>query len=251
MITGGTRGIGRGIAELLADNSYDIAVAGRTEPDKEHGIIAACLEKGVKAIFIQADIGNTDDRARIIKTIRQKFDRLDILVNNAGVAPEVRSDILTATEASYDRVMNINLKGSYFLTQIAANWMIEQRSAHQERHLAIINISSISAYTSSPFRGEYCISKAGMDMMTRLYADRLAEYNIGVYEIRPGIILTDMTSEVKEKYDKMIEEGLLPIKRWGTPQDVAHVVVAIAEGRFSYSTGEVINVDGGFHLHRL
>jgi NAD(P)-dependent dehydrogenase (short-subunit alcohol dehydrogenase family) len=167
------------------------------------------------------------------------------------VAPSKRLDILEATEESYERVMSINLKGPYFLTQLVANWMIEQKKTNPNRSLRIVNTSSISAYTSSPARGEYCLSKAGVSMMTKLYADRLAEYGIGVFEVRPGIIATDMTSVVKEKYDKLIAEGLTPIKRWGRPDDVAKAVGAIAEGRLDFCTGQVINVDGGFHLRRL
>jgi len=174
-----------------------------------------------------------------------------MLVNNAGVAPSTRMDLLEATEESFDRVMGINLKGPYFLTQQIANWMIEQKKAHPERTFRIVSTGSISSYTSSPARGEYCVSKAGISMMTKLYADRLAEYGIGVFEISPGIIATDMTSVVKDKYDKLIAEGLTPIKRWGQPEDIGKAVGAIAEGRLDFSTGQVINVDGGFHLRRL
>jgi NAD(P)-dependent dehydrogenase (short-subunit alcohol dehydrogenase family) len=174
-----------------------------------------------------------------------------MLVNNAGAAPLKRMDILQATEESFDRVVGINLRGPYFLTQLVANWMVEQRKQAPQRPLRIVNIGSISAYTSSPSRGEYCISKAGVAMMTKLYADRLAEYDIGVFEISGGIIETDMTRVVKEKYDKLIAEGLTPIRRWGQPTDLAKVVGAIAEGRLDFSTGTVINVDGGFHLRRL
>ncbi len=174
-----------------------------------------------------------------------------MLVNNAGVAPANRADILEATEASFERVVSINLKGPYFLTQTVANWMIRQKESHPDRNFRIVNTSSISAYTSSPGRGEYCISKAGVSMMTKLYADRLAEYGVGVFEIRPGVIATDMTSVVRDKYDKLIAQGLTPIKRWGQPEDVAGAVGAIAEGRLDFSTGQVINVDGGFHLKRL
>jgi NAD(P)-dependent dehydrogenase (short-subunit alcohol dehydrogenase family) len=174
-----------------------------------------------------------------------------MLVNNAGVAPAQRADILVATEESFERVVSINLKGPYFLTQTVANWMIRQKESHPDRNCRIVNTSSISAYTSSPGRGEYCISKAGVSMMTKLYADRLAEYGIGVFEIRPGIIATDMTSVVKDKYDKLIAEGLTPIKRWGQPEDIARALGAIAEGRLDFSTGQVINADGGFHLPRL
>jgi NAD(P)-dependent dehydrogenase (short-subunit alcohol dehydrogenase family) len=174
-----------------------------------------------------------------------------MLVNNAGIAPPKRVDILEATEQSFDRVMEVNLKGPYFLTQLAANWMVRQKTDHPERSFRIVNISSISAYTSSTSRGEYCLSKAGVAMMTKLYADRLAEYGIGVFEIRPGIIATDMTSPVKEKYDKLISDGLTPIKRWGQPEDVAKAIRAIAQGLFDFSTGQVLDVDGGFHLRRL
>jgi len=177
--------------------------------------------------------------------------RIDLLVNNAGVSPKVRMDILEVTEESYDRVMTINLKGPFFLTQLVANWMIELKKFRNELEPKIVNISSISAYTSSTSRGEYCISKAGVSMMTKLYADRLSEYGVNVYEIRPGIIFTPMTEPVKEKYDKLISEGITPIKRWGTPEDVAKAVVAIAKGYFPFSTGEVFNVDGGFHIRRL
>ena len=172
-------------------------------------------------------------------------------MNNAGVAPEVRADILEATEESFDRVIAINLRGPYFLTQRVAKHMIEYVQKHPDAQPKIINIGSNSAYTSSTSRGDYCISKAGIGMMTKLYADRLAEYGILVYEIRPGIIATDMTAVVKEKYDRLFAEGITPIRRWGTPEDVAKAVVALAEGALPYSTGEVINVDGGFHLHRL
>lgn len=180
--------------------------------------------------------------------------RLDLLVNNAGVAPEVRADILDATEESFDRVLNINVKGPYFLTQLAARWMIEQvRSANADGVISpkIVTISSISAYTASANRGDYCVAKAALSMLTPLYASRLADFGIQVFEIRPGIVATDMTEPVKEKYDKLIGEGLTPMKRWGTPEDIGKAVAAIAQGLLPFSTGEVINVDGGFHLRRL
>ena len=172
-------------------------------------------------------------------------------MNNAGVAPDKRLDLLEATEESFDRLIRINLKGPYFLTQLAANWMIGEKKKDESFTPMIVNIASISSYTSSPGRGEYCISKAGISMMTALYADRLSEYGINVYEIRPGIIKTDMTAPVEKKYDKLIAEGLTPIKRWGSPEDVGRAVCAIARGDLCFSTGEVINVDGGFHLKRL
>jgi NAD(P)-dependent dehydrogenase (short-subunit alcohol dehydrogenase family) len=190
----------------------------------------------------------------LIVFTKRTLGRLDLLVNNAGVAPEVRADILEATEESFDRLININAKGPYFLTQLTAKLMIEQsRTAAPPATFQpkIITISSVSAYTASVNRGDYCISKAALSMLTPLYASRLAEHGIGVYEIRPGLIKTDMTGPVKEKYDKLIEKGLTPIKRWGTPEDVGKAVAAIAQDLLPFSTGEVINVDGGFHLRRL
>jgi 3-oxoacyl-[acyl-carrier protein] reductase len=201
--------------------------------------------------MLRGDIGSEADRVNLVAVARARFGRCDLLVNNAGVPPLKRMDILEATEESFDRVLRINLKGPYFLTQLVANWMIEQKRQFPDRNFRIVNNGSISAYTSSIARGEYCVSKAGISMMTMLYADRLAEYGIGVFEIRPGIIATDMTEPVKGKYDKMIAEGITPIKRWGQPEDVANAVGAIAEGRLDFSTGQVINVDGGFHLRRL
>ncbi len=249
LVTGSARGIGLGIAEQLAQNGLNIVVD--DIPPEADKTILHLTNLGAEALYVQADISSADERKKLLQKIKERFGRLDLLVNNAGVAPKVRMDLLQATEESWDRVMTINLKGPYFLTQLVANWMIEQKKQYPDRDYRIVNISSNSAYTSSPSRGEYCLSKAGVSMMTKLYADRLAEYNIGVYEIRPGIIATDMTSVVKEKYDTLINNGLLPIKRWGLPQDIGKAVLAIAKGYLGYSTGEVINVDGGFHLHRL
>jgi NAD(P)-dependent dehydrogenase (short-subunit alcohol dehydrogenase family) len=187
----------------------------------------------------------------MLSTIEDRFGRLHLLVNNAGVAPRVRADILDATEESYDRVMDINLKGPYFLTQAVANWMIEQRKRNPAYKGCIINISSISATTASPSRGEYCISKAGISMATKLWAVRLGEFDIPVYEVRPGIILTDMTEPVKVKYDRLIADGLLVQSRWGLPSDVGKAAAMLACGDLPYSTGQVIVVDGGFSLARL
>ncbi len=258
IVTGGSRGIGRGIALELANLGYDITIAhfdfdSQGKPDEKKGLETQKEIKtlGAKCEVMRADVSNPKDRAALVNLAKSKFGRCNLLVNNAGVAPSKRMDILEATEESYDRVMTINLKGPYFLTQMVANWMIEQKKANPNANFRIVNTSSISAYTSSPARGEYCVSKAGISMMTMLYADRLAEFGIGVFELRPGIIATDMTSVVKEKYDKLIGEGLTPIKRWGQPEDVAKAVGAIAEGRLDFSTGQVINVDGGFHLRRL
>jgi 3-oxoacyl-[acyl-carrier protein] reductase len=258
IVTGASRGIGKGIAKELASLGYDLVInhfdftaEGKPDESKAAQTQKEIKELGVACESLRGDISKPKDRSELVALARDKFGRCDMLVNNAGVAPSKRMDILEATEESFDRVLGINLKGPYFLTQLVANWMIEQKKTHPERAFRIVSTSSISAYTSSPARGEYCVSKAGVSMMTTLYADRLAEYGIGVFEIRPGIIATDMTSVVKDKYDKMIAEGLTPIKRWGQPEDIARAVGAIAEGRLDFSTGQVINVDGGFHLRRL
>ncbi len=249
IVTGAGRGIGRAVAVGLASLGYDLVV-NRVRPDvprtvEEVEVLDARCE------FVPGDVSDAVYRARLVDVTKEKFGRCDMLVNNAGVAPLKRLDILEATEESFDRVLGINLKGPYFLTQLVANWMVQQRKEHPDRPLRIVNIGSISSYTSSPSRGEYCVSKAGISMMTKLYADRLAEYNIGVFEVRPGIIATDMTSTVRDKYDRMIAEGLTPIRRWGQPEDVAKAVGAVAEGRLDFCTGQIINVDGGFHLRRL
>ncbi len=249
IVTGASRGIGRSVALELASLGYNLVV--NRAQDEPPDVLEEAGAVGARCEFVPGSIAETATRQRIIELTRTQFGRCDLLVNNAGTAPVKRLDILEATEESFDRVLGINLKGPYFLTQLVANWMIEQRKEHPERPLRIVNIGSISAYTSSPSRGEYCISKAGIAMMTKLYADRLAEYEIGVFEISPGIIETDMTRAAKDKYDKLIAEGLTPIRRWGKPGDVAKAVGAVAEGRLDFSTGSVINVDGGFHLRRL
>ncbi len=258
IITGGSRGIGKGIAVELAKLGYDIVISHydfdeNGNPDESRGVqTKKDIELlGAKCEVLRADVSNAEDRKKLLELTKEKFGRCNILCNNAGVAPSKRLDLLEATEDSFDRVMNINLKGPYFLTQAVANWMIEQQKEDPGAGYRIVNTSSISAYTSSPARGEYCVSKAGVSMMTALYADRLAEYGIGVFEIRPGIIKTDMTRVVTAKYDKLIAEGLTPIKRWGLPEDIGKAVAAIAEGKLDFCTGQVINVDGGFHLRRL
>ena len=258
IVTGASRGIGKAIAIKLAALGYDLLISSRGlgadgKPDDSVALQARSQieQAGTKCEVIRSDVSNAEDRVKLVEFAKSNFGRCDMLVNNAGVAPDKRNDILEADEQSYDRVMNINLKGPYFLTQLVANWMIEQKRQFSGRAFRIVTISSLSAYTSSPGRGQYCISKAGLSMMTKLYADRLAEYDIGVFEIRPGIIATDMTKIVTDKYDKLIAEGLLPTKRWGQPEDVAQAVSAIAEGKLDYSTGQAIDVDGGFHLRRL
>ena len=251
IVTGGSRGIGKGIALKLAELGYNIVINYVSNKEAAEETKKQIFSLNAECAAQQGDISSNRDRQAIKAMAQDTFGRCDLLVNNAGVAPLARADILEATEESFERVLNINLKGPYFLTQSIANWMIEQKKRFPDRTFRIINISSISAYTSSPYRGEYCVSKAGISMMTALYADRLAEYGIVVFEARPGIIATDMTSTVKEKYDKLIAEGLTPIKRWGKPEDVGNAVAAIAEGRLDFCTGQVINVDGGFHLKRL
>jgi 3-oxoacyl-[acyl-carrier protein] reductase len=258
MVTGGSRGIGRGIALELARLGYDLLIAHfdfneQGQPDGSNALETQKLagDLGARCEIQRADISKGEDRRTLVELAKSKFGRCHMLVNNAGVAPTQRRDLLEATEESFDRVLTINLKGPYFLTQLVANWMIEQKRQTDAGAYRIVNTSSISAYTSSPARGEYCISKAGISMMTALYADRLAEFGIGVFEVRPGIIKTDMTKVVTEKYDKMIAAGLTPIQRWGFPEDVGRAVGAIAEGRLDFCTGQVINVDGGFHLRRL
>lgn len=235
----------------LAENGFDTMINDILDEDQVRPRLEKIQALGRVGVFCKADVSKSADRAKILQHLKDKFGRVDLLVNNAGVAPLTRMDILEATEESFDRVMSINLRGPYFLTQLIANWMIELKKRNNALNPKIVNISSNSAYTSSPSRGEYCVSKAGVSMMTKLYADRLSEYGINVYEIRPGIVMTDMTAPVKAKYDKLIAEGITPIKRWGTPEDVARAVVAIAKDHLLFSTGEVINVDGGFHLRRL
>jgi 3-oxoacyl-[acyl-carrier protein] reductase len=257
IVTGASRGIGKAIAKELAEMGYDVIINYFDFKDGQPNDSAAkqtqqeIITAGAQCEILRGDVSSSEDRQKLVTFTKERFARCDMLINNAGVAPSKRMDILEATENSYDRVMNINLKGPYFLTQLVANWMIDQKKENSNRNYRICNTSSLSAYTSSPARGEYCLSKAGVSMMTKLYADRLAEYGIGVFEIRPGIIITDMTNVVKDKYDKLIAEGLTPTKRWGQPEDIAKAIGAIAEGRLDFSTGQVLNVDGGFHLRRL
>ena len=261
LITGASRGIGRGIALELARLGHDLVInyAGNrqaAQQTREDCVARAqTCGKTIRAEVCQADISRGADRQKLIDFARQAFARLDLLVNNAGVAPNVRADILEAGEESFDRLIAINVKGPYFLTQLAARWMIEQCSrdevAAADGRPKIVTISSISAYTASTNRGDYCVAKAALSMLTPLFAARLAEHGINVYEIRPGLIATDMTGPVRDKYDQLIANGLTPLKRWGAPEDIGKAVAAIAQDLLPFSTGEVINVDGGFHLRRL
>jgi 3-oxoacyl-[acyl-carrier protein] reductase len=248
IVTGGSRGIGRGIATALANVGYDVVVNYARNAAAAEEVKRDIESAGAaRTLLVQADISASADRTKLVDETLHGFGRIDLLVNNAGVAPDVRADILDASEESFDRLISVNLKGPYFLTQRVAREMIRQQTAGK-----IVTISSISAYTASTNRGDYCIAKAGLAMMTKLYAARLAEHGINVYEIRPGVVETDMTGPVKARYDKLIfEQDLTPLHRWGQPHDVAQAVVAIASDLLPFSTGEVINVDGGFHLRRL
>lgn len=253
LITGGTRGIGLGIAAKLAEAGMAVAVVGTREPEQEQvrEAVRRLEQAGNPVLYIQGNIAESADRERIVLSCEEHFGKIDVLVNNAGVAPKVRLDILETTEASMDHVLGINLKGTFFLTQLVAKRMVAWQDAGLLSTPRIITISSLSAYATSLNRAEYCLSKAALAMMTQLFAERLAEHGIYVYEIRPGIIATDMTAGVKDKYDALIGGGLTPIRRWGQPEDVAGAVLAMCSELFSFSTGEVINVDGGFHIRRL
>jgi 3-oxoacyl-[acyl-carrier protein] reductase len=251
LITGAGRGIGLGIAKRLAADNFDLVVgdihAETAIQDTLHGL----RELGAEVLYCLSDVSDREDRQRMLAEVRARFGRLNVLVNNAGVAPKVRADILEAGEESFERLIRINLQGPYFLTQAVAKWMIAQREEVADFEGCIVNISSISATVASPSRGEYCISKAGVSMATQLWAVRLGEFNIPVYEVRPGIIQTDMTQTVREKYDRLIGEGLTIQKRWGLPEDVGRAVAMLVRGDLPYSTGQVILVDGGVTLQRL
>jgi NAD(P)-dependent dehydrogenase (short-subunit alcohol dehydrogenase family) len=251
LVTGGTRGIGFGVAMSLAHEGLDLAICGV----RDEAAAAESLEKlraaGAGVLYCQCDVGNTEARAAMLARIRSHYGGLHVLVNNAGVAPKERLDILEEKEESFEWVLRTNLQGPFFLTQAVANWMLQQREAAPAFKGCIINVSSVSATMASPNRGEYCISKAGVSMATQLWATRLAEFGIAVYEVRPGITATDMTAGVKEKYDELIANGLVPQLRWGVPEDTGKAVAALTRGDFEYSTGQVIMVDGGLTIARL
>ena len=251
LITGGTRGIGFGIAQCLAKDGFDLAVCGLRDQSALADSMAALRKLGSDVIYVQADVSNRDARRKLLDATQQHFGRLHVLVNNAGVAPKVRADLLESSEESFEAVLKVNLEGPYFLTQAAAKWMIDQKTREPTWRGCIVNVSSISATIASVNRGDYCISKAGVAMATQLWASRLGEFDIPVYEVRPGIIKTDMTAAVTAKYDKLLTEGLAIQSRWGTPEDVGKVVAMLARGDLSYSTGQVVMVDGGMTLQRL
>jgi NAD(P)-dependent dehydrogenase (short-subunit alcohol dehydrogenase family) len=249
IVTGGSRGIGRAIALALAADGFDLVINYAANAQAADEARQLAEQAGAAAITVKADVSSSADRMHLIDRAWERFGRIDLLVNNAGIAPDVRADLLDATEASFDRIIATNLKGPYFLTQLAARAMMSQSGGG--RGCRIVIISSVSAYAASTDRGDYCIAKAGLAMMNKLFALRLADDGINVYEIRPGIIATDMTAPVKEKYDRLIDDGLTPIRRWGRPADVAAAVVAVARDLFPFSTGQIIDVDGGYHLRKL
>ena len=250
-ITGGSRGIGFGCASQLAKLGFNVAINGMRDESAVSEPIEALKALGTDVLYCQGDIGSTDARATMLDKIKGHFGRLNVLVNNAGVAPKERKDILEASEESFDTVVGTNVKGPYFLSQAAAKWMIAQMESAPEQFFTIINVGSISATVVSVNRGEYCVSKAGIAMMSQLFAARLGEFGIPVYEIRPGVIKTDMTSGVTGKYDALIEDGLCVTKRWGFPEDIGKAVGSLSTGQFPYSTGQVIMIDGGLTMPRL
>jgi NAD(P)-dependent dehydrogenase (short-subunit alcohol dehydrogenase family) len=251
IVTGASRGIGRGIAMELASLGYSVVVNFATRPDAAHEVVAEIQTAGGQAMAVQGNVGVDSDRARLVEAALDQFGRLDLLVNNAGITSVGRHDLLEATEESWDTVFDTNLKGPFFLAQRAAKAMIALKQQGRLAGGKIINISSVSAYAVSTKRADYCMTKAAMRMMTWLLAERLAGDAIGVFEICPGVIASDMTAPVQEKYDRLIAEGLWPIRRWGQPEDVARAVAAIVGDYFPFSTGECFNIDGGFHIRRL
>jgi NAD(P)-dependent dehydrogenase (short-subunit alcohol dehydrogenase family) len=251
LITGGSRGIGLGIATELAKARYNLVINGVRSVQSVQPILDGLKMFGVEVKYVQGNISSHSDRKKIFETVVAEFGQLNVLVNNAGIAPRERKDILEATEDIFDEVLDTNLKGPYFLTQLFANHMVEQKKINPDFSCCIINVSSVSATVASVNRGEYCISKAGIAMATKLWAARLGEFDIPVYEIQPGVIKTDMTAGVTEKYDKLFEQGISIQKRWGTPEDVGKVAAAMATGMLPYSTGQVVVVDGGMTVQRL
>lgn len=250
IVTGGSRGIGFAIAKQLGLDGYQVVILATGAAERYEKSWEELRSLGIEYHYVQGSVDQAEDRKRLVAETVEKYGRIDVLVNNAGVAPLERKDILEMTEESFDRVMNINAKGNMFLTQLVAGVMIGQEMEGRKRG-TIVNIGSCSAEVSSTSRGEYCVSKAAVSMMTTLFADRLAEYGILVHEVRPGVIATDMTSAVKEKYDRMLGQGVFPIARWGTPEDVADMVSVLCSDKVLYTTGNYIDVDGGFHIKRL
>jgi len=251
LVTGASRGIGRAVAIHLAQSAYAVGVNYVSSEAAAREVVAEIESSGGSAALLRANVADASDRQAMVDQLVARFGRIDLLVNNAGITSPGRKDLLEATEESWETVLGTNLKGPFFLSQLAATKMIELISSGSISRGTIINVSSISAYSASTNRADYCIAKAGLRMMTQLFATRLAEEHIRVYEVCPGVIESDMTAPVREKYDRLIAEGLSPIRRWGTPDDVARAIVALASEAFPFSTGDCINVDGGFHIRRL
>jgi NAD(P)-dependent dehydrogenase (short-subunit alcohol dehydrogenase family) len=251
LVTGGSRGIGLGVAQHLAKAGFDLVINGRRPESDVKDTISQLTAAGAAVLYCQADVSSREDHAKMLAAIHQRFGRLDALINNAGVAPDVRADILDASPESFDRLVSINLKGPYFLTQSVAKLMVDRRKTDSAFSGKIVFVTSISATVASVNRGDYCISKAGLAMASKLWAVRLAEFGIDVFEVRPGVIATDMTSGVKEKYDTLIAGGLTVQKRWGNPDDIGRAVTMLATGQLTYATGGVLMVDGGLTLERL
>ncbi len=251
IVTGASRGIGQGIAVQLAKVGWQVVINDISPVEKQAETLELVRQVGSDGITVQGDITKVADREALIQKVLEVYGRIDMLVNNAGIGPRIRMDMMEMTEESMREVLEVNLYGTFFLSQLTAKTMMQLIEAGTIEEAKIVNISSISAYTSSTSRAEYCISKAAVSMVTKLFADRLAEESINVYEIRPGIIKTPLTEVVSEKYDRLIAEGITPIKRWGYPEDIGKAIAAIAEGFFPFSTGQVFNVDGGFHIQRL
>ena len=251
LVTGGTRGIGFGIARALATAGWNLVVSGVRPPGEVGDTVRSLEDLGAHVTYIPSDVAVAADRAALVEAVRSRYGALNTLVNNAGRAPRVRADLLDATEESFEELIRTNLQGPYFLTQALARDMVERRAADPTHRAAIVFVTSVSADMASPNRGEYCVSKAGLAMTVKLFAVRLAEYGIPVYEVRPGIIATDMTARVRDTYDARIADGLVPERRWGTPDDVGKVVTALVHGDVAYATGTVVNVDGGLAIPRL
>ncbi|MEZ6114082.1 MAG: 3-ketoacyl-ACP reductase [Pirellulaceae bacterium] len=251
IVTGASRGIGRSIATRLAKDGYAVVVNYASSAAAADEVVREIEAAGGQAVACRASVADAGDRQQLVESALQQFGRIDLLVNNAGITSQGRRDLLEATEESWDVVFDTNLKGPFFLSQLVAREMVRQIEAARIERATIVNVSSVSAYAVSTNRADYCMTKAAMRMMTWLFADRLAEQNIRVYEVCPGVIASDMTAPVREKYDRLIAEGLSPIRRWGDPEDVAAAVATLASGVFPFSTGDCLNVDGGFHIRRL
>jgi 3-oxoacyl-[acyl-carrier protein] reductase len=251
LVTGGTRGIGLGVARALAREGWDLALAGVRPAADVTAVVEALRADGGAVRYLQGDLARPEDRERILGGLREQFGTVNALVNNAGRAPRVRADLLEATEASFEELLRTNLQGPYFLTQAIARDQVARRRVDASFAASIVFITSVSAELVSPNRGEYCVSKAGLSMAARLFAARLAEHGIPVFEVRPGVIATDMTAGVRDTYDRRIADGLVPEGRWGQPEDVGRAVAALVRGDLPYATGTIINVDGGLTIPRL